>query len=341
MSHVQTIFISYRRIDAAYAGRLSDALVQRFGGDRVFLDVDAIVAGKDFEARIGKAIDQSSVVIAVIGQHWYAGKENRNEADGLEHKDYVRFELAVALEKNVPIVPVLVGDTEMPEAARLPAEFAKVARLNAVRLSDVQWQRDVDVLTGILRSSFQVPPSRFNRTRDLALGFALASAGLLIVSVLMGRELSPKILGPIVDAFSWPALIGYIVLVGWLARFTGGSRLIAMSILAGLAVYLRIYGAHALALLVIFGSVLLFRDIATTDEKSVRRLVDRSDYLLEGTVVGAAIGSVLPILLLYVTGEIRAYTALGSGLILGALTGLIFGVLRHRQHTKAGHETDR
>ena len=35
------IFISYRRDDSAgYAGRLYDRLTARFGGDRVFMDVE-------------------------------------------------------------------------------------------------------------------------------------------------------------------------------------------------------------------------------------------------------------------------------------------------------------
>ncbi len=43
------IFISYRRQEADYvAGRLFDRLADRFGEDRVFMDVDAIEPGVDF-----------------------------------------------------------------------------------------------------------------------------------------------------------------------------------------------------------------------------------------------------------------------------------------------------
>ena len=39
-----SVFISYRRHDAAYAGRLYDELVDRLGQAQVFMDVEAIEA---------------------------------------------------------------------------------------------------------------------------------------------------------------------------------------------------------------------------------------------------------------------------------------------------------
>jgi hypothetical protein len=40
------IFVSYRREESSYvAGRLSDRLIDRFGADQVFIDVEAIEPG--------------------------------------------------------------------------------------------------------------------------------------------------------------------------------------------------------------------------------------------------------------------------------------------------------
>ena len=45
----QRIFISYRRDDSQWvAGRLADSLAAYFGDDRVFRDIDGIVAGERF-----------------------------------------------------------------------------------------------------------------------------------------------------------------------------------------------------------------------------------------------------------------------------------------------------
>ena len=63
------IFISYRREDSAHAaGRLFDRLSQRFGRDRIFMDIDTIELGVDFAKRIESAVGNCDVVIALIGK---------------------------------------------------------------------------------------------------------------------------------------------------------------------------------------------------------------------------------------------------------------------------------
>lgn len=53
------IFISYRRDDAEEAaGRLSDHLVNQFGRENLFMDVDGIDPGRDFR----KVIDDTLTV---------------------------------------------------------------------------------------------------------------------------------------------------------------------------------------------------------------------------------------------------------------------------------------
>jgi hypothetical protein len=65
------IFICYRRADSQSAtGRIYDHLVQAFGKDAVFIDVDNIPAGVDFRAAIDKTIQQSAVMLVMIGPTW-------------------------------------------------------------------------------------------------------------------------------------------------------------------------------------------------------------------------------------------------------------------------------
>ncbi len=65
------IFLSYRRDDTRHlAGRLYDRLVERFGDGRVFMDVDSIEPGLDFEAVIDSAVASCGVMLALIGPTW-------------------------------------------------------------------------------------------------------------------------------------------------------------------------------------------------------------------------------------------------------------------------------
>ena len=62
------IFINYRREDSGgEAAHLRDDLVERFGEDKVFLDLGDIVPGADYRRRIFDAIDSSNVVLVLIG----------------------------------------------------------------------------------------------------------------------------------------------------------------------------------------------------------------------------------------------------------------------------------
>ena len=60
------IFVSYRRDDAAGdAGRLADHLNRRFGAASVFLDIDTIDPGADFERVLKSSVDQTAALARV------------------------------------------------------------------------------------------------------------------------------------------------------------------------------------------------------------------------------------------------------------------------------------
>jgi TIR domain-containing protein len=119
-----TIFLSYRRTDSPQACRVYDWLGQRFGYDAVFMDVAAIPFAVSFPDFIRQAITNSRVLIALIGAQWLT---KMHDAD-----DPVRMELEVALARHVPVLPVLIGNTPMPNVEELPASIATIAAQNAV-----------------------------------------------------------------------------------------------------------------------------------------------------------------------------------------------------------------
>jgi len=137
------IFINYRRADSGgHAGRLRDHLVTRFGRDRVFMDV-GILGGDDWVTSIEQALSASGAVLMIIGANW-------NSPRLREPGDRLRQELEAAIELGANIIPVLVAGARMPDEADLPPSLQTLARRQAVRLDDEEWEDDVRRLSGRL-----------------------------------------------------------------------------------------------------------------------------------------------------------------------------------------------
>lgn len=143
------IFVSYRRDDSSgHAGRLSDRLVEHFGKDRIFMDIDTIEPGEDFVTVIENAVGSCEILIAIIGRNWLSGGGNTGRLDN--PNDFVRLEIATALSRDIRVIPVLVQRASMPKPQDLPDDLAKFTRRNAVELSDLRWQSDVDQLISVM-----------------------------------------------------------------------------------------------------------------------------------------------------------------------------------------------
>jgi Flp pilus assembly protein TadD len=140
------IFINYRREDSAgHTGRLFDRLSARLPG-RVFMDIDTLEPGVDFAEVIENAVGSCQVLIVVIGNEWLRVEDAAGHRRLDDEADYVRLELATALQRSIRVIPVLVQGAPMPRAEELPADIARLARRNAIELSDARWAYDVDRL---------------------------------------------------------------------------------------------------------------------------------------------------------------------------------------------------
>jgi hypothetical protein len=135
------IIVSYRRSDSAMAGRIFDRLVQRFGKTSLFIDIDNIPFGGDFRKHIDDALKSSDLLIALVGPKWVGSRE-RGKLRIMHEADPVRVEIETALKQDVPILPVLLDEAQMPEPEQLPDSIKDFAYRNA---TGVESGRDFDV----------------------------------------------------------------------------------------------------------------------------------------------------------------------------------------------------
>ncbi len=135
------MFVSYRREDTRHvAGRLADRLVERF---QVFMDMDTIEPGSDFTDVIQEAVNGCDVFLPVIGTRWtsVADEHGRRRLD--DPGDWVASEIAIALQRKVPVIPVLVDGAEMPSRAELPEALSSLASRQAMIIRHESFPADV------------------------------------------------------------------------------------------------------------------------------------------------------------------------------------------------------
>src|SRR4051812_9632201 len=102
------------------------------------MDIDNVPFGIDFRDHIKGALLASDVVIVIIGPKWLGpGKGGRLRIK--DETDPVRIEVETALQKGVPLIPVLVNGATMPTPAELPDTLKDFAFRNA---AEVETGRD-------------------------------------------------------------------------------------------------------------------------------------------------------------------------------------------------------
>ena len=155
------IAISYRREDSlAIAGRLYDRLQAKFGKKNIFMDFDSIPPGADFRQQIKQMIERSNLVIAIIGPQWLG--EQPDASRRIDNPaDFVRLEIAYALEGGIPVIPLLINTTQMPKPEMLPPNIQELAFRHALPLdSGMDFHSHADrLITGIHKAMAVAPRS--------------------------------------------------------------------------------------------------------------------------------------------------------------------------------------
>jgi formylglycine-generating enzyme required for sulfatase activity len=126
------LFLSYRRDDlhghaVGIVPRIHERLEAHFGAGRVFMDVDTIPPGADFVDYLGSWVGKADVLLAVIGPQWADLLRARNDRED----DFVRIEIEAALERKIPVIPLLLAGATMPGADVLTGPLAALRRRNA------------------------------------------------------------------------------------------------------------------------------------------------------------------------------------------------------------------
>src|SRR5918997_355442 len=160
MSRTARVFVSYRRQDTRHvAGRLADRLVEHFD---VFMDMDTIEPGTDFTDVIRQAVENCDIFLSVIGASWTTVQTEQGQRRLDDSADWVVTETAIALQRGVPVIPVLVDGATMPARAELPPDLAPLASRQAVTIRHESFTSDVNHLIGAIERRLERTPAAAN-----------------------------------------------------------------------------------------------------------------------------------------------------------------------------------
>jgi NB-ARC domain len=119
-----------------------------------------------------RGVRSASVLLAVIGSRWHVSSDTAETRGRDRDVDWVEREIAEALKHQVRVIPVLVGDTQVPAEVDLPIDIRPLARCQYVRLHhrnvDYDVARLVDELVDLipaLAEDTHVPVTGEDRSR--------------------------------------------------------------------------------------------------------------------------------------------------------------------------------
>jgi hypothetical protein len=90
------------------------------------MDIDNIPFGTDFRTHLHETLDSCDILLVVIGPRWLGLNED-GQPRLFEEADWVRIEIATALAKQIPVIPLLVEGARMPKPRELPEDLNGLA----------------------------------------------------------------------------------------------------------------------------------------------------------------------------------------------------------------------
>lgn len=213
------IFINYRRADnaAGYSRSLAQSLRREFGEHQVFRDIKSIPPGQKFPEYIEQMLSSCRVMLVLIGTQWTHVTNARGERRLDNEDDWVRREVAAALERDILVIPVLVCGAQIPTAADLPADLAGLASRNAFVMSDDDWEHDLDQLVQVLRQQLDLPtPAPLPDSPPKSFYDVVSDAARRVPTFSAKRSRPGFLRRTVSTLLGWARLAVFIAIVVWI-----------------------------------------------------------------------------------------------------------------------------
>lgn len=97
------------------------------------------------------------MLLALIDPGWATARDRQGQRRLDRANDFVRIEIATALNRGIRVVPILLGDAEMPDADMLPDDLKLLVRRHGLVLDFQRFDAEVARLVGVIRKILASP----------------------------------------------------------------------------------------------------------------------------------------------------------------------------------------
>jgi TIR domain len=180
------VFISYRREDSAgIAGRITDRLRKRLGQRSVFFDYDDVPAAREWREVLATRVGACNALVAIIGKRWNPPSDRPGERRLDDPDDTLRIEIETALQRGIPVIPVLIDGAALPKREELPESLKRLLDWQSLDVDETRFDYDVERLYSALHPLVRRGSSiRGRPVLALAAVAAAVVATLIILSTL-------------------------------------------------------------------------------------------------------------------------------------------------------------
>ena len=168
------VFISYRRETGSEIALLLQTKLKE-SGYSVFLDCDSLKSGR-FNEAILKHIEDASDFIIVLSN----GCLERCRNSG----DFVRREIAHAIETKRNIIPYIMHDFTFPQPNTLPPEIRDLDNFSGVKHSQEFFTSSFSKLCGFLEATPRLSSGRKESKENITRFLLLFLLGILILTII-------------------------------------------------------------------------------------------------------------------------------------------------------------
>lgn len=176
------IFINYRRDDSAsHALNIAQYMERAFGSRNVFIDIDRIQAGQNFEDVLGQRLDQCSVMLVIMGPKWAGARDDAGVKRLTNPNDWVRLEIVRALQRKIKVIPILVGGlSSLPDPVDVPDALKPLLKLQCAVVTANGFRYEVAGIAKDIR-----PALGWQQRIPAWAGFAAAAIALIALAVYL------------------------------------------------------------------------------------------------------------------------------------------------------------